>query len=84
MTSCGAHLFEPQSVIGLTFISVLAFLQMEKAYSEVSSLECYAWVVKNVLQGIGIAFGNGIIVKKVVFLNCCLLVLCVLVSGVIS
>ncbi len=23
-----------------------------------------AWVVKNVLQGIGIAFGNGIIVKK--------------------
>jgi hypothetical protein len=43
-----------------------------------------AWVVKNVLQGIGIAFGNGIIVKMAVFLNCCLLVLCMLVCGVIS
>ena len=43
-----------------------------------------AWVVKNVLQGIGIAFGNGIIVKKVVFLNYCLLVLCMLVCVAIS
>lgn len=43
-----------------------------------------AWVEKNVLQGIGIAFGNGVIVKNVVFLNCCLLVLCMLVFGVIS
>lgn len=43
-----------------------------------------ACVEKNVLQGIGIAFGNGIIVKYVVFLNCCLLVLCMLVCVVIS